>query len=305
MTPKDRSDRSLPTFVTLLVVAILLMTVDVRLSGEGVVGVMRGGTQTLIAPMQRAATLVVDPVSDFLDSLTEIASLREQVGALRAELAEAQRLLAENEEKLARLETLERLLGLDLVDAEVALTVANVIGRPDQFNLTFLIDKGTTNGVIEGQPVVDSFGFAVGVVTEASPHTALVVPILDSRNRLEVLTGSQAGLLSANPALTEMTLDIFDARDPVQAGDQVVTAAGAFPAGLAVGEIIEAAEPVSTALTARVRPFVEPGRLRVVAVLAWPPDPTAATTTTTTTTTVPPDDDITDTTDTTVGESEG
>ncbi len=298
MTPKDRADRSLPTFVTLLVLAILLMTVDVRLSGEGVVGVMRGGTQTLLAPMQKAATFVVDPVAEFLDSLTEITSLREQVGALQAELAEAQRLLAENEEKLARLETLERLYGLDLVETEVGRTVANVIARPDQFDLAFLIDKGTTNGVIEGQPVIDEFGFAVGIVTEASPHTALVVPILASRNQLTVLTGSQTGLLSSNPALTEMKLDVFDARDSVQAGDQVVTAAGAFPAGLAVGEVIEAAEPVSTALTARVRPFVELDRLRVVIVLAWPPDPTAATTTTTTTS-VPPEEETSGTTETT------
>lgn len=291
----DRPDRSLPTVITLLVVAILLMTFDVRTAGTGVVGVMRGGAQTLLAPLQRAATVVVDPVSRGLDSIAEITSLREQVGALQAELAEAQRRLAENEEKLARLETLERLYGLDLVESEVARTVANVIGRPDQFDQAFQIDKGTSNGVIVGQPVIDVFGFAVGMVTDAGPHTALVVPILSSRNQLHVLAGSQTGLLSANPALQELTLDVFDAREPVRAGDQVVTAASTFPAGLAVGEVIDDAEPVSTALTARVRPFVDPDRLTIVVVLAWPPDPTAGTTTTTT---LPPenDDDTTDTT---------
>ena len=67
-----------------------------------------------------------------------------------------------------------------------------------------------------------------------------------------------------------MTLDIFDARASVREGDQVVTAASTFPPGLAVGEVVESVTPQSTALTARVRPFVDVESLRVVVVLAWP-----------------------------------
>jgi rod shape-determining protein MreC len=287
MTSLDRSNRTLPTFITLVVVAVLLMTFDVRLQGEGVVGVIRGGTQTLLSPLQRAATIVVDPVADFLEGLSAISSLRETNDALRAELAEAQAALAEAGDDLARLETLERLYDLDLDGTEVARTPANVIGRADQFDLAFQIDKGVNDGVLEGQPVIDPFGFVVGTVSDASPNTAIVVPIIASRNQVTVLVGSQTGLLEAAPGADEMTLNVFDAQAGVEAGDQVVTAASTFPAGLAVGEIVADAEPVSTALQATVRPFVDVESLRVVVVLAWPPDPTAATTTTTTNTTTP------------------
>lgn len=286
MTSLDRSNRTMPTFITLVVIAVLLMTFDVRLQGEGVVAVIRGGTQTLLAPLQRAATVVVDPVADFFDGLSDITSLRENNDALRTELAEAQAELAEAGDDLARLETLERLYDLNLDETEVARTPANVIGRADQFDLAFQIDKGVNDGVLEGQPVIDSFGFVVGTVSDASPNTAIVVPIVASRNQVTVLVGSQTGLLEASPGSMEMTLQVFDARDPVRAGDQVVTSASTFPAGLAVGEIIEDASPESTALTAQVIPFVDLDSLRVVVVLAWPPDPTAATTTTVTT--VPP-----------------
>ena len=112
--------------------------------------------------------------------------------------------------------------------------------------------------------------FVVGTVTQASPDTAIVVPIQASRNKISVLVGSQTGLLGGNPGSPEMTLDIFDARASVKEGDQVVTAANTFPPGLAVGEVVEAASPQSTALTARVRPFVDVESLRVVVVLAWP-----------------------------------
>lgn len=288
MTSLDRSDRSLPTFITLVVVAILLMTFDIRTDGEGVVGTIRGGTQTLIAPLQRGAAFVVDPIADFLDGVSDIASLRETNEALRAELARAQAALAEAGDDLARLEALEALHGLDLETTEVARTAANVIGRADQFDLAFQIDKGVNDGVLEGQPVIDVYGFVVGTVDEASPNTASVVPIQGSRNQVSVLVGSQTGLLSANPGLAEMRLDIYDAREPVREGDQVVTSANTFPPGLAVGQIVADAEPESTALTASVMPYTDLDSLRVVVVLAWPPDPTSVTTTTVTT--VPEDE---------------
>lgn len=283
MNPVDRSDRTLPTFITLLVVAILLMTFDVRLQGEGVVGVMRGGAQTLLSPLQRAATVVVDPLADFLDGLGDITSLRETNEALRAELAQAQADLAEAGDDLARLETLERLHDLDLDGTEVARTPANVIGRADQFDLAFQIDKGINDGILEGQPVIDSFGFVVGTVSEASPNTATVVPIIGSRNQVTVLVGAQTGLLEANPGSADMTLQIFDARASVRAGDQVLTAASTFPSGLAVGEVVDSVDPASTALQATVRPFADFESLRVVVVLAWPPNPTATTSTSSTT----------------------
>lgn len=298
MTSLDRSDRTLPTLVTLVVVAVLLMTFDIRQGGEGVVGVVRGGTQTLLAPLQRGATAVMDPVADFLDGIADIASLRETNEALIAELSQAQADLAEAGDDLARLETLEALYGLDLDTADFARTPANVIGRPDQFDLAFQIDKGVNDGVLEGQPVIDVYGFVVGTVTEASPNTAIIVPIMASRNQVTVLVGSQTGLLEANPGSANMELDVFDAREPVSAGEQVLTAANTFPAGLAVGEIVDDAVPQSTALTAQVRPFVDVEALRVVVVLAWPLDPTAVTTTTTTTTTTTPSGTVTTTTTT-------
>ncbi len=282
MTPMERPDRALPTFITLIVLAVLFMTFDVRAQGEGVAAVIRGGAQTIMAPLQRAATVVVDPVADFLNGLSDITSLRETNDALKAELAQAQAKLAEADDDLARLKVLERLYDLNLQDTQVAQIPANVIGRADQFDLAFQIDKGVDDGVIDGQPVIDVNGFVVGTVETASPNTAIVVPITASRNQVTVLVGSETGLLKSKPGSSDMTLEIFDARDPVAEGDQVVTAANTFPSGLPVGEVLQAASPEASQLTTTVRPFVDPENLRVVVVLAWPPDPTRLTTTTTT-----------------------
>lgn len=280
MLNRDRSDHALPTLITLLVVGILLMTFDVRLQGGGVVGVMRSGTQTIVSPIQQAASIVVNPVADMIDSLSNVASLREQNVALSAELAEAQAEIVAVQDQIARLELLEQLYSLDIDAEEIGRTVANVIGRPDAFDDAIIIDKGTRDGVVVGQPVIDTNGYVVGRVRSAAPGTATIVPITVSRSGVAVLVGTQVGQLTTQLFTSDMRLDIIVAREPVLAMARVVTssASSAFPAGLGVGEILHDANPQNGSLTAQVRPFVDPDTLRLVVVLAWPPDPVSGVT---------------------------
>jgi rod shape-determining protein MreC len=281
MLTSKRSDRALPTFITLLVIGVLLMTFDVRLEGGGVVGVLRSGTQAIVSPLQRLAGYAVTPVANALDSLSNVASLQEQNAALAAELAEAQAGLVAVQDRLARLELLEQIYDLDAGEENVGRTIANVIGSVDA---ALIIDKGTDDGVVVGQPVIDTNGYVVGSVKSTSPGSATILPITATREGLTVLIGSQTGTLVSRAFSSElsleMDLDVFDAREPVLAGDRVLTSAAStdYPAGLPVGEVLEDASPESTSLTTTVRPFVDPEALRFVIVLAWPPDPITAVT---------------------------
>ncbi|MGH8916352.1 MAG: rod shape-determining protein MreC [Acidimicrobiia bacterium] len=281
MLTSKRNDRALPTLITLLVIGVLLMTFDVRLEGGGVVRVLRSGTQAIVSPMQRIAAYVVNPISSALDSLSNVASLREQNADLSRELAEAQAALIAVQDQTARLELLEQLYNLGNDGSQVARTLANVIGAVDA---ALIIDKGTRDGVVVGQPVIDTNGYVVGSVTSTSPGSATVVPITAERQGITVQAGSQTGALTSQAFSSDLTLtmvlDVFDAREPLLAGDRVVTSAGSikFPAGLPVGEVLEDASPESTSLSTTVRPFVDPEVLRLVVILAWPPDPVTAAT---------------------------
>ena len=277
MLTRDTSSRLVPTFITLLVVGVLLMTIDVRLEGKGVVGVLRSGTQAIVAPLQEAAAFVVNPVADMFDSLTNVASLREQNVALRAELADAQAELVAVQDQLAVLALLEQLYGLDSADPELGQTVANVIGKVDA---AFVVDKGTNDGVVVGQPVIDTNGYVVGIVMTVTSGSATIVPITAGRNGLTVLVNAQVGTLTPQVNTSEMRLLIGDAREPVIEGDRVVTSAGsnAYPAGLPVGVVLGDSAPESNSLTASVEPYVNTDTLRIVVILAWPPDPVTAAT---------------------------
>lgn len=256
---------------------LLLMTFDVRSEGGGVTGTLRTGAQTIVAPLQKAAAFVVSPVVDMIDSLSNVATLREQNIALQRELAEAEAALIAVDDDLARLEFYEQLYDLETSGTDIGRTVAQVIGRPDA-SKALIIDKGTSNGIAVGQPVIDTSGYVVGTVQRVTAGTAIIVPITVGPDAVAVIVGEQAGVVVPQVATNEMRLEIFDAREPVFELDRVVTSSASvrFPAGYPVGEVTADAAPSVGALSTGVRPFVNVDALRVVVVLAWPPDPVTA-----------------------------
>ena len=171
----------------------------------------------------------------------------------------------------------------------------------DFLDAALIIDKGTADGVNKGQPVIDTNGYVVGVIGTASLNSATVIPITASRQALTVLVGSQVGTLTSQVNSATMRLEVFDAREPIISGDRVVTSAvsTSYPAGLPVGVVVEDSATQGTSLTGTVLPFVEPDRLRLVVVLAWPPDPVSAATVDT----LPFEEEETTTTSTTIGET--
>lgn len=307
MLNRQSGDRTLPTLITLLVLGVLLMTFDIRTEGGGVASALRTGTQSVLAPLQKGAAFVVNPAVDMIDSLSNVASLREQNLALQTQLAEAEAELVTVQDDMARLELYERLYGLESVGTEIGRTVANVIGQP-ALEGALIIDKGTSSGIAVGQPVIDTNGYVVGSVEQVTAGTATVVPITVGPSGVAVAVRDQVGVVLPRIDTNDMRLEL-DALEPVLAGDRVVTSSQSvrFPAGYPVGEVISDAAPSSDFLVTEIRPYVQPETLRVVLVLAWPPDPVTAATqtdtdgTTTTTSTVP---DAEETTTTTVPDEE-
>lgn len=293
-----RDDRSVPLFVTLLVIAFVIMTLDVRASGSGTLDTVRTGASRLLGPVQSVASAVVDPVARLVENLSDVAGLRNENAALRAELARAQAELAAVEQDRARLEVLEEMLGLELAVDALVRTNANVIGRSDSIDELLTIDRGEESGILAGHPVLDQNGYVVGRILTSWNGGAHVVPLIRDVEGITVTVGDQFGTLQPVIGSTEMVLSVLESARPVEVGDQVVTSqlSISFPRGLPVGEIVEASRPQGQTLTARVRPFTDTNRLEAVVVIAWPPDPAAVASeepgdTTTTSTSVPAGED--------------
>lgn len=273
-----RDDRSVPLFVTLLVIAFVVMTLDIRSAGPGALDTVRTGINRVVSPVQSVATAVVDPLARLVENLRDIAGLRSENEALRAELARAQGQLAAVDQDRARLQVLEQILDLKLDVETLVRTNANIIGRSDSVEELLKIDRGEESGILAGQPVIDQNGYVVGRILESWNGGATVIPLTRDVEGITVSVGDQIGSLQPVVGSSEMTLTVLESAKPVEAGDQVLTSqlSLSFPRALPVGEIVESARPQGQTLTAVVRPFTDTSRLEAVVVIAWPPDPAAA-----------------------------
>jgi rod shape-determining protein MreC len=83
----------------LLLTAFTLITLDIRGgSGSG----LRGFGQRVFGPVERAASAVVRPITDFIDGLTNISSNADKIAALEADNQRRHESTSDAEAKSAR-----------------------------------------------------------------------------------------------------------------------------------------------------------------------------------------------------------
>ena len=256
----------------LLLVSLLSSTLEVRADSWGIV---RVGLGSWLIPLQRLAVEVFDPMVDTVEGLVGIASLRSENAALRAELAETQADMAAVEDQLARLDSLERLVDLDLPNVEQTRTLANVVGRQVGFEFHLRIDKGLEEGVVPGNPVLDENGYLLGRIGASTEEFATVIPIAADVEGVTVLVGGSVGILRPRVGSDLLSLEVIDSPPIVAEGEDVVTSQISvnFPPGLPVGSLVGEAQVVGSVLRGTVQPFSDPQRVRAVLVVSWPPGP--------------------------------
>ncbi|MBI4577310.1 MAG: hypothetical protein HY722_13710 [Planctomycetes bacterium] len=151
------------------------------------------------------------------------------------------------EERELRLAAESRAAGLSAV-AEVLPEVpaalrlaAEVTLRDDSspFSRTIWIDRGTEQGVAEGQPVLSGRAL-VGRVLAAGPWTAQVRTVLDPRLAVRVVDGrSRVEGVARGAGAEALRVDLVRRGADVAEGDPLVTGGpgGFAPAGLLVGRV--------------------------------------------------------------------
>lgn len=230
-----RLDRSTALFVTLLAVGFLIATFDVRSSGDSITTVIRGGAQTLIAPVQQGVDFIIRPVVGFVDGISNVAGLSDQNERLEAEVRRLEQRLLETaalERRVAELEAIN-----DFAPPEDLATVTARIysAGASTFDQIRLIDRGSDQGIVIGQAVLDEDGLIgrIDLVTKSSARVRLITdPLvsvgvrLQDTNQTGVTTGRGDDLLR---------LDMFDATEPVREGAVVLTDGSLFPPGIVVG----------------------------------------------------------------------
>jgi len=220
--------------------SIFLMVADTRMQ---VVAPVRSAIAAALAPVQQALLFPVDMIvggSDYFRGLAKALASEDAAKRLLAQQAEqalaAERLAAENKELRGLLE-LKPALAVRSQAAQVMYEAA------DPFSRKFYIDRGATQGLVAGAPVVTEAG-VIGQVTRVYPLSSEVTLLTDKDAAIPLLntrTQQRAAAFGGVAKGTAMELRFIASNADIQVGDLLHTSGvdGVYPAGLPVARVAE------------------------------------------------------------------
>jgi rod shape-determining protein MreC len=231
-----RGPAPLVRLVVLVSAALTLIVVDQRLN---YLELVRQGLSVVTTPLQIAAGMPVKGVRSAGDYFADLARLQTENDELRREQValgtirlRQQQLDMENSRLRALLDMRERVQ----VNAQVAEVIYAV---RDPFSRRVVVDKGLTQGIEAGSPVVDDIG-VIGQVTRVYPLNAEVTLLSDKDQALPVQiarTGVRAVMFGAGAGMLELRYLATDV--DLREGDRIVTSGldGVFAPGLPVARV--------------------------------------------------------------------
>ncbi len=276
---RTRSARLL--VVTLVAASLAIITVDFRAGDQGPLAAAGRVTSSAIAPMQRAVSNVVQPVSNFFSSLADLPSLSRRNRELRRQVDDLGTVQQVNQELTRRIETLEQLLGLQTITSHTI--AARVIGSGvSNFEWDITIDRGSADGVQVDMPVVTGASDGprlVGRVIRVTPISSVIQLMVDPDFAVagRLSTSQEAGLVMGNG---EEDLRMRHLRAGIEVsetetesvftvGYEVNDQPGLYPAGILIGTVSRAfSEPDSVESFVTIRPAVDFSTLQFVLVIA-------------------------------------
>ncbi|MDJ0941490.1 MAG: rod shape-determining protein MreC [Woeseiaceae bacterium] len=260
----------------LIALSIVLMALDNR---ENHLNTVRDAIAAAVYPIQ----VVVDAPVRFFVWINENTQSRNELELENARL-KAEKLLTSA--RLLQLESLkaendrlrEMLEARQQVKDEVR--VAEIMGvDANPFRHSIVIDVGSSDGVYDGQAIVDADG-VVGQVIETGPRTSQALLISDPDHTLpvEVLRNGLRTIAFGTGELGRLDLPFLPNNADIEEGDLLVTSGlgGAFPPGYPVARVGTVLRiPQQPFADVSARPLAALDQVREV-MLIWPGEPEPA-----------------------------
>lgn len=262
-------------FKIILSILLVLITVSVTFSVIGSqISPQSNIVGTIIAPFRSAINGIWNGIEDFITAYSDGNKLMLENAELETEINELRDKLAGFEQTEAENEFYKKYLKIAEDNPDFEFSAATLISRESEDPYqSFVINKGTLNGVSAYDPVITDAGL-VGFVSEVGLTTSKVMTILNPELSIGALDNrtNDSGIISGNLEFAENGKTKFYnlARScSVAIGDYVITSGeGIFPKGLLIGKIESIGnDKYNTSIYATVTPFVNIGELRQVMVI--------------------------------------
>lgn len=199
---------------------------------------VRATVAVVVYPIQYAVNFPVS-AGEWMDEsfssreslLAEITTLKTQQTVLNARLQKMAALETENIRLRQLLDSTYKIGGKVLI---AELTSVNL----EPFSREIVINKGSSSGVYEGQPLLDANGI-MGQITTVTPFTSTAMLITDPNHAIPVAVNRNGLRAIAIGSKDALALPHFPNNADIKVGDLLVSSGlgGRFPTGYPVGTI--------------------------------------------------------------------
>ncbi len=228
----------IPLLITLLVlVALLLYSANLR--KKSTTTIFERVVLTLTEPLQKGIDSVGAAIHGVWSNYLWLVDTRQQnVEVMRTNRELRAQLVAVNETMLEN-RRLKKLLDFVEDDPRKVLPALVVAEDASSWSRTIVVDKGSSHGVHEGEPVVVAEG-VVGRVIKVATNSSRVLLVTDASSSVAGLVQRTRtrGVVRGNGR--SLNFDYALRNDPVEKDDLVITSGmgGIFPKGLVVGRVV-------------------------------------------------------------------
>lgn len=263
---KDLFSRSLQTTIIFLVVGgiIALALGGYFSSASNWFSGILVDTQTWFATRYVA-------IQDFFTAPRDVNSLRQRNVELEAEIASLRTQVIELSERADQADTLAALVNYSRVNPESSYIAADVIGRdPSPFLHYIIINRGSSDGILRGMPVVTDQGL-VGRVDAVIADAARIQLITDPGAVINVhLQNSDIEAVLNGSITSDLTLSFIPQDVTIVEGDLALTSGlgGGFPTDLPIGQVTNIRKREADLFQqASIQPVVDFSRLTIVLII--------------------------------------
>jgi rod shape-determining protein MreC len=242
------------------------------LSAVGLAGPLRSGVNLITQPLMNGVGRITTPIVDVVGNAGSYGDIRNENRDLRLENERLRVDLARLREERIRTEEVDQLLNLQTARRNETFALAKVIGRdPNPLRHVIAINRGTSDGVRPGMPVLGRGGALVGTVEHVQNGMAWVRLITDPQSDVNaVIQESRAQALASGGTGGRVTMQFLAQGVEVKPGDTVLTSGlgGTYPGELLIGRIASVeGGTLDVFKTAQVEPIVRLASLESVAVM--------------------------------------
>ncbi|MEK7578168.1 MAG: rod shape-determining protein MreC [Patescibacteria group bacterium] len=225
--------------LTVFFILLLLSLVIIFFGQNQIILLFKHYLGEILRPFEIVFSKANQWLSFWQSALFNIKSIKESNTRLISENLDLYNKLA----KLSQFEEKNSLLKekLNLSQKDINTLLVSVIGRDFQNNRSFLIDKGTNDGLAAGMVVISEGETIVGRLADVSYNISKVQTILDTRSRISAITTTSkiSGLVRGLGS--DVIFDLIVKNKKPEKGEMIISSGtdGIWPRGLIIGKIKE------------------------------------------------------------------